>query len=244
MTLHHYVHYSWLCIFIYTTFISGQSHCDANVYGKLLDHDCFDLFNQLPGQALSPDVDPDAHRSFVEPKFLRPQFAPVPNPYNTRMVQLPKIWRSGWLYRSDSGYSAFADMVLGTCRAALLSSADSFGTVHEPTSIDTWRTVLNAVIDSVQECVLEGRGAGGMRFANSQLTFNSSIYGHLLNGIKLTMTIVDDASAKVVYLYAPGSPFETVLNQYMSSYKTGIDPDNPYSFSKIEMALNSSTTQS
>ena len=183
MILYRYLHCSLLYISIYINFTSGQSHCDASVYGKPLDHDCFDLFNQLPGQALSPDVDPDAHRSFVEPKFLRPQFAPVPNPYSTRMVQLPKIWRSGWLYRSDSGHSTFADMVLGTCRAALLSSADSSGTVHEPTSVDTWQTVLNAVIDSVQECVLEGRGAGGMRFANSPLIFNSSILDHILDRI-------------------------------------------------------------
>lgn len=47
-----------------------------------------------------------------------------------------------------------------------MSIADVHGTVREPTSIDTWRTVLNAVIDDVQKCVLEGHGAGGMRFAN------------------------------------------------------------------------------
>ena len=51
-----------------------------------------------------------------------------------------------------------------------MSSADVSGTVHEPTSIDTWRTILNAVIDNVQECVLEDKGAGGMRFANSEQT--------------------------------------------------------------------------
>ncbi len=35
-----------------------------------------------------------------------------------------------------------------------MSIADVHGTVSEPTSIDTWRTVLNAVIDDVQECAL------------------------------------------------------------------------------------------
>ena len=156
-----------LCITLCIPFISGQPHCDAGVYGKPLDHDCFDLFNQLPGQNLSPNIDPDAHRSFVEPKFLSPRFAPVPNPYATKMVQLPKIWRSGW---SNCNQERTPPLLIlpGTCRAALLSSADSSGTVHEPTSIDTWRTILDAVIDSVQECVLEGNGVGGMRFANSQ----------------------------------------------------------------------------
>ena len=47
-----------------------------------------------------------------------------------------------------------------------MSIADAYGQVHEPTSIDTWRTTLNAVIDDVQECVLEGNGVGGMRYAN------------------------------------------------------------------------------
>ena len=49
-----------------------------------------------------------------------------------------------------------------------MSVADASGTVNDPTSIDTWRTVLNAVIDDVQDCVLEGGGAGGMHFANSK----------------------------------------------------------------------------
>lgn len=51
-----------------------------------------------------------------------------------------------------------------------MSIADASGTVHEPTSIDTWRTILDTVIDDVQECVLEGN-AGGMHFANSTWGF-------------------------------------------------------------------------
>ena len=54
-----------------------------------------------------------------------------------------------------------------------MSIADANGIVHEPTSIDMWRTVLNAVIDNVQECVLEGEGAGGMRFANRMYSSNA-----------------------------------------------------------------------
>ena len=87
-----------LCTVIHIDQTYGQSHCDAKIYGKLNDRDCFDLYHQLPGETLSPDVDPDVPRSFVEPKFLDPPFAPVPNPYPSQMVQLPKIWRIGRLY--------------------------------------------------------------------------------------------------------------------------------------------------
>ena len=72
-----------------------QSQCDAKVYGKPNVNDCFDLYKQLPGETLSPGINPDAPRSFVEPKYLEPPFTPVPNPYSTSMVQLPKIWRAG-----------------------------------------------------------------------------------------------------------------------------------------------------
>lgn len=57
---------------------------------------------------------------------------------------------------------------LGTCRAALMSVADGSGFVNEPTSVDTWKSVLNAVIDNVQSCVLEGNGIGGMHFVNGK----------------------------------------------------------------------------
>ena len=74
---------------------TAQSHCNAIVYGKPEINDCFTLYNQLPGETLSPDIDKDAPRSFVEPKFLEPPFANVPNPYTSQMVQLPKLWRIG-----------------------------------------------------------------------------------------------------------------------------------------------------
>lgn len=75
--------------------IYARSHCDAPIYGKPDVNNCFELYNQLPGETLSPEINPDIPRAFVEPKFLEPPFTPVPNPYSTQMVQLPKIWRTG-----------------------------------------------------------------------------------------------------------------------------------------------------
>lgn len=48
-----------------------------------------------------------------------------------------------------------------------MSIADSVGIVHEATSIDKWRTILDAVIDDVQACVIRSNGDGGVHFANS-----------------------------------------------------------------------------
>lgn len=70
-----------------------SSTCNAKIYGKPDVKDCFHLYNQLPSETLSPEVDAYTPRSFVEPKFLDPPFTPVPNPYRSQMVQLPKIWR-------------------------------------------------------------------------------------------------------------------------------------------------------
>jgi len=101
---------SALCISLYAALqfrrIYGESHCDASIYGKPEVNHCFDLYNQLPGETLSPDINPDAPRSFVEPKFLEPPFTPVPNPYMSQMVQLPKIWRAGLLQWSLAFRSA------------------------------------------------------------------------------------------------------------------------------------------
>ncbi len=84
-----------LCLLIHRNAASSYSACDAHVYGKPEAQDCFHLYNQLPGETLSPDINPDEPRSFVEPKFLDPPFTLVYNPYHSQMVQLPKIWRMG-----------------------------------------------------------------------------------------------------------------------------------------------------
>lgn len=88
-----------LHLFIHSSAASPQSSCDAKLYGKPEVKDCFDLYRQLPGETLSPDINPDEPRSFVEPKFLDPPFTPVFNPYHSQMVQLPKIWRVGMFSR-------------------------------------------------------------------------------------------------------------------------------------------------
>lgn len=121
-----------------------------------------------------------------------------------------------------------------------MSVADASGFVHEPTSVDKWRTVLNAVIDNVQGCVLESKGAGGMHFANS--TSNDPVeLDQCLSSKILTSITVDDANAKVVYIYAVGSPFENILNRYMSGYKRGVNPDNPIAFLGAASPVNASS---
>ena len=84
---------AFICIFSYSILILAESNCDVVTYGTPDAKDCFDLLQQLPGGFTSPEIDVDALRSFVEPKFLRPAFTPIYNPYSTEMVQLPKIWK-------------------------------------------------------------------------------------------------------------------------------------------------------
>ena len=84
---------AFICIFSYSILVLAQSSCDAVTYGTPVAKDCFDLVQQLPGGVTSPDIDVDALRMFVEPKFLQPSFAPVRNPFSTEMVQLPKLWK-------------------------------------------------------------------------------------------------------------------------------------------------------
>jgi len=86
---------SMVCISLQQICVRSLSSCNAKIYGKPFVKDFFDLYNQLWGGTLSTSVDVDKPRSFVEPKFLQPAFCPVPNPYTTQMVQLPKIWRGG-----------------------------------------------------------------------------------------------------------------------------------------------------
>lgn len=84
---------AFICIFSYPVLVLAQSSCDAVTYGTPVVKDCFDLVLQLPGGFTSPEIDVDALRSFVEPKFLQPSFAPVYDPFSTEMVQLPKLWK-------------------------------------------------------------------------------------------------------------------------------------------------------
>ena len=153
--------------FLLLSLASSKSTCDLKLYGKVNDHDCFALYEQLPAE---PGQDLDEPHSFVEPKFLSPPFTPVWNPFKTEMIQLPKIWRYRTALRDPPCPMLEYLRSLENCRYALLSVADEAGVVHEPTSVDKWKTTLNVIIDTVQDCVLETGGAGGMQYANSKLT--------------------------------------------------------------------------
>ena len=86
---------AFICIFSCSDLVFAKASCNAVTYGTPLANDCFDLVLQLPGGVTSPTIDIDALRSFIEPKFLQPEFAPVYDPFKTEMVQLPKLWKKG-----------------------------------------------------------------------------------------------------------------------------------------------------
>ena len=92
---------AFICIFSYSILVLAKSSCNAATYGIPHAKDCFDLVLQLPGGVTSPKIDVDALRSFVEPKFLRPEFAPVHDPFTTEMVQLPKLWKKGLYFDTN-----------------------------------------------------------------------------------------------------------------------------------------------
>ena len=54
---------------------------------------------------------------------------------------------------------------------------------------------------------------------------------------------VKKPDAKVVYVYARGSPFEGSVNNYMSSYKQGLNPYNPNAILVDSAPANSSMTE-
>ncbi len=236
---------AFICISSYSILV--KSSCNAVIYGTPLAKDCFDLLPELPGGATTPSIDVDALRSFVEPKFLQPGFAPVHDPFKTEMVQLPKIWKKG-PYLTQTSYSnknehvsETAESIIDTCYLALLSIATPSGVVQQAASTDRWRTVQNAFIDIVQDCLVEGRGSGGMLFANSMpATLYSKPQCHNLG---LTLLSVKKPDAKVVYVYARGSPFEGFVNRYMSSYKQGLNPYNPNAILLDPAPANSSVTE-
>ena len=84
-----------ICTLFCFYFAWAQFTCDAVTYGAPYVKDCFDLYNELPGGPTTSHIDIDAARSFVEPKFLSPAFAPVYDTLETEMVQLPKVWKKG-----------------------------------------------------------------------------------------------------------------------------------------------------
>ena len=95
------LNFYWLLLFTTTLlFTSAQLTCDTSTLGSPVRYDCSGAFNKLP-YALDPmGGAPEKFRLFVEPQYLAEPFSGVPNPYGKgiEMVQLPKIWRSGWFF--------------------------------------------------------------------------------------------------------------------------------------------------
>ena len=240
---------AFICMFSYSILVLAKSSCNVVTYGTPLAKDCFDLSLQLPGGETSPTINIDTLRSFVEPKFLQPGFAPVHDPFKTEMVQLPKIWKKGPYLTQTSYFNEnehvpeTAESMIGTCCLALLSIATSSGVVQQATSVDRWRTVQNAFIDIVQDCLVQGKGkdSGGMLFANSM---HATLYSKpQCYNLGLTLLSVIKPDAKVVYVYARGSPFEGSVNRYMSSYKQGLNPYNPNAILLDPAPANSSISE-
>lgn len=89
-----------LLLFLLPSFstILAQLTCDTYIFGSPVRYDCSGAYDKLP-YALEPvGGAPDRVRVFVEPQYLAEPFSRVQNPYGkgVEMVQLPKIWRSGW----------------------------------------------------------------------------------------------------------------------------------------------------
>ena len=120
-----------------------------------------------------------------------------------------------------------------------MSVADHRGVVHQATSVDKWRTILDAVIDNVTACVIRGNGAGGVLFANGMCC--SAVDLEQLDQILIWFS-EGPPRAKVVYIYAQGSMFENLMNFYMSSYVRGLDPNEPAPFLSRSTVVNSSVT--
>lgn len=85
----------WSALSLHLPCVFAQLKCDSTLYGRPDPTDCVELYEQLPGGRKSPHISLEMPRYFVEPKFLRPVFSPVSNPFRTEMVQLPKVWRQG-----------------------------------------------------------------------------------------------------------------------------------------------------
>ncbi len=78
----------------FSSLVFSQIICDDKLYGNINLGECSVTHGLLPGGRSPPAPWIDAPRIFAEPQFLQPPFTGLANPYGTKMVQLPKIWRS------------------------------------------------------------------------------------------------------------------------------------------------------
>ena len=73
--------------------------CSNDVYGRPELADSAVITEKLPFVKNDPDGQLDAFRLFAEPGLFQPRFSALKNPYASRMVQLPAIWRFSKLNR-------------------------------------------------------------------------------------------------------------------------------------------------
>ena len=67
--------------------------CSDDIYGRPAVADSATITEKLPFIKNDPDRQMDAFRIFAEPGSFHPRFSAFRNPYASRMVQLPMIWR-------------------------------------------------------------------------------------------------------------------------------------------------------
>ena len=71
--------------------------CSPELYGRPSASDSATVARALPFVKDDPDDELSAGRIFAEPGVFRPRFSALENKWETKMVQLPMIWRfSRW----------------------------------------------------------------------------------------------------------------------------------------------------
>jgi hypothetical protein len=115
-----------------------------------------------------------------------------------------------------------------------MSLANNNGKVARPINVGSWRTILVYAQGALQSCGASYHHSGGLQIVGLQGLFFDENAGCL----GLTPNI-ELWRYQVVYIYSAGSPFETVLNEYMTSGE-GLDPYNIKGASSAGWA-NSST---
>ncbi len=117
-----------------------------------------------------------------------------------------------------------------------MSLADNNGKVASPINVGSWRPILMYAQGALQTCRASYHHPGGLQIVRLHGLF----FGWNSGRLGLTPNIeLSGYDIIVIYVYSAGSPFETVLNEYMNSGK-GLDPYNIKGVSSAGWA-NSST---
>ena len=145
--------------------------CDATLYGQPSRDDCEATLDLIPEAEHRGSPAARERHLFVEPQYLRPPFSTVQTPYENKIIQVPKIWRTGSSIAPQNGVlqpessSSGADTwhSLGTCRIAIMSIADKYGAVRHGSNIAAWNLILNAGLALRAICLNDRSSAGGMQ---------------------------------------------------------------------------------